>query len=479
MKFFSTNKNKKIRDLENKVNNLQSKIDKNFDNIFGGYYGEYSRNSNYSLSIKNAIKLYRECSPFYMVIDKIINSYAEIPFKLFDTKNKQYVDEHPVLDLLQSPNLDETEFSFKENLASLFLITGNAFLMCTGDINSKPLEIFNLSPLFFSPFQSSSSIFNMHPKSWQYSNMGSINFEAEETLSGLRYYNYNDKELWHIKKFNPHQLYSSFFGMSKAYPLFNEMESYMAGVNNNASLLKNGARPSVAWVNNRGEELTDAQFERIKNEARKYSGSDNAGSTPILDGMDIKEMSQNNRDMQFKELQDVMLSRIANVYGVPLALLLDSSMTLNNLQTARLHLDKDAVIPLAKRINAELTRFLMPRYADSENLEFSIDVSQIESLKPEVLQNSLLMKETGVNTANEIRANNGYLPIDGGDELTSSYFASNFDSLTNEDNNNDNDENYIDGEEDEKSYLNFCQLMKKENLSDDEIKALWVLSSSK
>jgi len=468
MMLFKTNKTKKIKDLENKVHYLESNINKNFDDIFDVYGGSYSRNSNYSLSIKNAITLYRECSPFYMVVDKIINSYAEIPFKLFDTKNNEYVEDHPVLDLLKSPNLDETEFSFKETLASLFLITGNSFLMCTGDINSQPLEIFNLSPLFLSPFQSSSSIFNMYPKSWQYSNMGSINFEAEETISGLRYYNSNDKELWHIKKFNPHQLYSSFFGMSKAYPLFNEMECYMAGLNNNAALLKNGARPSVAWVNNRGEELTDAQFERIKREARKYSGSDNAGSTPVLDGMDIKEMSQNNRDMQFKELQDVMLSRIANIYGVPLALILDSSMTLNNLQTARLHLDKDAVIPLAKRINAELTRFLLPRYDDSENLKFAIDVSEIESLKPEVLQNSLLMKQIGVNTINEIRSNNGYLPVENGDDLTSSLpFTSDIDSQ------NDDDK------ENEKYYHDFCEHMKKENLTDDEIKALWVLSNSK
>lgn len=477
MKFFNSSKNKRIKELESSNKQFQHDINLIKKSFIGveELYGNYSERNNYALSIKNALKLYRECSPFYMVVDKIINSYAEIPFKIFDTKKKEYIEEHPVLDLLNSPSYDCTEFEFKETLATNFLVTGNTFLLCTGNVKKPPLEVFNMNPIFFDPDSYSIDNINQVPKKWQYSNHGNtISFDYNETIKGLKFYNGDDKELYHIKKYNPCQYTNDFFGMSKAYPLFQEMESYIAGNNNNSSLLKNGSRPAGAWVNNRGEELTNTQFERIQEESRKFQGSDNAGRPLILDGLDYKEMSQNNRDMQFKELQDSMLSRIANVYGVPLALILDSTMTLNNLQTARLHLDKDAVIPLAKRINEELTKFLLSRYPDSEYLEFAVDISSIESLKPEVLANSLLMKQIGVNTKNEIRSELGYTHIDGGDDLPSEQPQLNMNDFIN----NTNQDN-LDGEDEEKQYNDFHSYMKTEHKTDEEIKALWVLSNSK
>lgn len=464
--------NKRIKQLEQQLKN----ITKNYDFLFDNYGGNYGANSNRSLSISNALLLYRECSPFYMVIDKIVNSYCEIPFTIFDKKNKKFIENHPVLDLLKTPNYNDTQTSFKESIASMFLITGNIFLLATGNVDRPILELFNLSPNFFTPISGVANVYTQSPDKWQYSNGITQDFFLDETINGYKYYNQDmSQELYHIRKFNPIQRYNSYFGMSKAYPLFQEMESYIAGNNNNSSLLKNGSRPSMAWVNNRGEELTEKQYERMQQEAKKFSGSDNAGRTPILDGMDIKEISNTNKDMQFKELQDSMLSRIANVYGVPLALLLDSTMTMNNLQTARLHLDKDAVIPLAKKINQELTKFLLPRYPDSENLEFSLDITEIESLKPEVLENALLMKNTGVNTINEIRVETGYQHLEvGGDVLTSSNNNSSFDLDS-----FDNQENSDNIEDDSKEYGFFYNNMKKENLKDDEIKSLWILSKVK
>ena len=475
MKLFNSSKNKRIKDLENMNKELQNNvIKKNYDGF--DMYRNYSESNNYQLSIENAIKLYKECAPFFMVVDKIINSYAEIPLRIFDTKKNEYLENHPVLDLLKKPNYDCTEFEFKETLAINFLVTGNSFLYANGNIKKPPLEVFNMNSLFFNANSIGIDVINQIPKSWQYNNNKPIIFDNKETINGLKFYNGDDQELYHIKKYNPCQYITDFFGMSKAYPLFQEMESYIAGNNNNSSLLKNGARPSSAFVNTSGEELSDKQFERAQQQIKNFQGSDNTGKPLILDGLEYREMSQNNRDMQFKEMQDSMLSRIANVYGVPLALLLDSTMTLNNLQTARLHLDKDAVIPLSKRINEELTKFLLSRYPDSEYLEFAIDISSIESLKPEVLSNALLMKQIGVNTKNEIRSELGYMHLEGGDELPTEQQLNMSDFINN---NEDKDEEEDENEDEEKNYKEFYSYMKKEQKNDKEIKALWVLSNMK
>lgn len=443
-----------------------------------------ANNSNYYLSLDRTLELYEQCSPFFMVIDKIVSAYISVPFVLKDTKTGEFITEHPVLDLLKNPSSGDTEYTFKEQLASSFLITGNCFLLATGNVNNPPLEVYNLSPRFFSTNGIVSNPYSFTPEVFRYSNYKSvINFTSQETLTGLRYYKDDIQELYHIKRFNALQSQTNVFGMSKGYPLMREIEQYVSGNINNISLLKRGARPSMAWVNNRGEELTEQQWERLTEEARKYSGSENAGGTPILDGMDAKELGQSNRDMQFKEMQESMITRIANVYGVPIALLVDSAMTLNNLQTARLLLDKDAVIPLAKRINEDLTRFLLPRYDDTENLEFSIDLTEVESLKPEVLANAQAMASLRVNTIDEIRTEIGYENLEeGGDELVGSVGSISFDDGEDErqdDQDSQQDQLSDENEEDEqeKAYQFFYKEMKNQKISDEEIKALWTLSS--
>jgi HK97 family phage portal protein len=473
MGIFSNRKN-----LKNELQTLKKQVDqlnviKSFSIYDNGYFaGE----SQYNASVLTALRLYQQCAPLFMVIDKIVSAYINVPFRIKDKNTDEFIENHPVLELLNKPNSDESEFSFKESLATSFLITGNAFLIASGNINREPLELYNSSARFFNPIVEGKTNFNFTPSRYLYTAFNdSIVFKARDVIDGTRFYNDDKMELYHIKRYNAQYGNNNSFGMSKVYPLLREIEQYVSSNVNNIALLQNGSRMSMAWQNNRGEELTESQFERMKLEAEKYSGSQNAGKIPILDGMEVKEMGQTNRDMQFKEMQDAMISRISNVYGVPLALLLDSTMTLNNLQTARLHLDKDAVIPLANRINKELTRFLMPRYKNSENLEFAIDITQIESLKPETLANAQIMAQTGVNTINELRTELGFVHINDGDKLTIQQNSVDVSSLF-----EDKDQSDTEQDDAEKSaYSKFYATMKSENLKDKEINALWLLTNTK
>jgi HK97 family phage portal protein len=473
MGIFSNRKN-----LRSELQTLKKQVDqlnaiKSFSIYDNGYFaGE----SQYNASVLTALKLYEQCSPLFMVVDKIVSAYINVPFRIKDKNTDEFIENHPVLELLEKPNSDESEFSFKESLATSFLITGNAFLIASGNINREPLELYNSSARFFNPIIEGRTNFNFTPSRYLYTAFNdSIVFKARDVIDGIRFYNDDIMELYHIKRYNAQYGNNNSFGMSKVYPLLREIEQYVSANVNNISLLQRGARMSTIFQNNRGEELTEAQYERAKAEAERFSGSENAGKTFIADGFEAKEVGQTNRDMQFKEMQDAMISRIANVYGVPLALLLDSTMTLNNLQTARLHLDKDAVIPLANRINKELTRFLMPRYKNSENLEFAIDITQIESLKPETLANAQIMAQTGVNTINEIRTELGFVHIDDGDKLTSQQNSVDVSSLLEDQDQSDNEPN----DAEKSAYSKFYATMKSDNLKDEEIQALWLLARNK
>jgi len=465
------NKKTKLLEAENNQLNIENKQltgfkQKFLDNLFitnpsefnfiDGLYG--------TRQIRIALLYYERCSPLFMCIRRIADAFACINFTLQDKITGEFITDHPVLDLLNSnPNDLETAFEFKKELASYYLASGNVFLLLTGNVDNPPLEIWTASPINVTPNQETQNI-GSYPESYFFNLFGAttgtstIRFHIEQTPSGLRYYNKDRmKELVHVKDFNPAIGALSYFGLSKSAPLFPEIEQYIQGNINNLALLRNGARLSLALVNNNNEELTEDQYQRVKEQMEKYKGASNAGKVIVLDGLDAKEIGQSNTDMQFKEIHSSMRTAIANVYGFPLALFQESTMTLNNLQTARLLLAEDAVIPLAKTMNKKLTKLLLPRYPDTENLEFGIDLTEIEALKPEVLANTLVASQIKVNTKNELRQELGYPDIEGGDEIPTTPAPFGFQPP----------------DEASKEFTEFAKLMKNNGKTDIEIKVLW------
>lgn len=421
-------KDKKL-DLQNKVENRPTKsvnIVKNYSSACGHnayVFGNYLYGINeYASSVLETLRLYTLASPFSLAIDMISSAISEIELKVWDKNKNEFVD-HDVLRLLNHPNSIQTNIDFMYELAMFLLVTGNTFINATGKPTSDPLEIMVVKPQLVTMYDPDPIILlGDIPRRYQVSQQtkSSAFFDAKEVMiadgfSDFRYYNDRYGELLHIKNANPHQTSVNYFGMSKAQPLIPEIEQYVSGNINNLSLLRRGARPSVAWVNNRGEELTEAQYERIQDEAKKFKGAENAGDTPILDGMDIKEMSQNNRDMQFKELHDSMKAQIFNVYQIPLAMMSTDSMTFNNLETSQTQFYEKAAFPVANKITKALTRLLMYRYDNSEGLEITYCPSEITAMKSREIDTASKLSTLGVSTVNEIRSEIGLEPLEGGD----------------------------------------------------------------
>lgn len=378
---------------------------------------------NGDLSAFAAIKLYEQVMPFFNAVDMRSQGVSGIQPRIFDRVTSQFLPNNELIELLRKPNADVSQVEFLEQISSFYDITGDAFILATGRIENPPIELATIPPQSIT-FASTSNKFGMlHvPDSITVNNTGGevTKFKAQEDPRlGLRYINqFGDKELWHIRSFNPVRNSSRFRGMSRARSVWIELQQFQEGNINNLSLLKRGTRISMAWVNNRGEELTETQWSRMQEEAQKYAGSKNTGGTPVLDGMDIKSIQSSNKDMQFKDLQESMLARISTIYGIPLALLLPQTMTFNNLQTAMLQLADRAILPLTNRIYTELTRFLMPRYKNMGNIDLRYNQNDIEALKLRMIETAKAQSEIQVNTTDELRAVIGYEELaENGDQV--------------------------------------------------------------
>jgi phage portal protein BeeE len=376
----------------------------------GQSFAEYLYSSgNTDLSMWIMIQMYEDAAPFFDAVDRHAVAFSSIPIRLRDKTTKVFVDSHPVLDLLAQPNGDTTGREFLHQLSSYKSITGNSFLYATGPVEQPPLELAVMSStsISFGATSSEFGIFNVADQMNLSQASGvQMQFFSEDSESNnlFRFFNSKrDAEMWHIRQFSPRRSGARFFGMSKAKPLFLEIQQYLSGNNTNWSNLKRGTRLSMVWMNTKPDPLTDTQWERLEVQAQKYSGDLNAGGTPVLDGVEARPMQQTNRDMEFKELQESMAKHVYTLFRVPLPHVLDGSMTLNNMETADLQWYDHGVLPEALTIYGEMTNFLLPRYPGSENLEFCFSENDIPSLRARVVARAKSLKEVQVNTTDEIR----------------------------------------------------------------------------
>ena len=384
-----------------------------------------AQGGNGDLYAGTAIEYYTKIMPFFNAVDLRATTFSSIPVRVKEKQEGgEFLETHPVMDLLERPNANSSWISFSEQMSSFFDVTGDCYIMATGRINAPPLEMQVISPQHVTDSGIASGkmgFLNLPSYITVESEIGRPErFEPREYPGlGLRYVNREEnRELWHFNTFNPKRSATNFRGMSRAQPIWYEMQQYLSGNKNNLANLKRGTRLSMAWVNNSGTPLTDGQWDRMQEEAAKYKGDSNAGGTPVLDGMDVKTIQQTNRDMEFGELQQSMYSKISTAYKIPLAFLLPGTMTMNNVENSMLQFFDLAALPLTNRIYNELTLLLMPRYQGSENLKFSFNQNDIPALRTRVLENAKKQKDVDASTINELRQKLGDEPLsDGGDEV--------------------------------------------------------------
>lgn len=391
--------------------NMELKSHNNFssyDNIFD----TLSSTGFNQINAWQAIRYYDNIAPIGTAIDIITDELKTIVPKYFTGKK---FEDHPVISLFMHPNADETFQEFFKKYSTFYKITGNTFLMATGAISKPPAELVVLPPQFVS----STTATDGYPLSYQFSLGGSggtftETFSRIEEKGRFRYVNEDQtRELWHVKNFNAAA--NDSFGKPPLLPIYYELEQYLHASVHNLSLLEKGGRLSGALIS-KGP-LTDEQFARAQEQVdKKLAGSKNAGRIMIGEGdMDFKEMSSNNKDMDFRNLKKDDAIAIYNRLRIPLPLISPDHMTMSNYEQARLALYDNAVLPDAQTLYEELTVFLAPRYGwDPEKQGVTYDESTIQALQLRRNEEVKLRKEISVNEVDEMRSLLGDDPLPGG-----------------------------------------------------------------
>ncbi len=372
------------------------------------------------------IRWYKRCMPFFRAVEMRAEAFSSIPIKVREKTTKKYVDSHPILELLGDagkPNPQESIIDFKKAYSTWRDMTGESFLVATGFKGSEPLTVSNAKVQDMTIGTTNSRISGMFEVPGTYSwntTYFTEKFFIDPVVFGgsFRWWNRDDdKEIWQSGDFNPTAGSANFRGLSKASPISYEIQQYIEGNVNNLSVLSRGARPSVAWVSQLDEPMTDDQYKRWKEQVMSYEGAVNAGKQVLVDAVEPKVISTTNKDMEFSELKKSVRTDIFVQYAIPLALVSPEQMTLDNLKTSSIQLFDLSVLPHTDNLLDQMTQFLMPRYPNSENLELSYNPLDIEPLKERAINQTSELGKMMILTDNELRTRIGYEEVEGGNSV--------------------------------------------------------------
>lgn len=383
-----------------------------FINSFAGW-------SN-SFDADRAYRFYDNARPLASTVDRISDAFAEIEPSILDRRNNIWItadtpgNEGDLLRFLKNPGFNQTYRQFASDLAVSFLLTRDGFFIMHGNINRPPLAMVVAKPFFVTEEEATDGYVRLYRFSKQSGSSQQAQFKRLKP-SIFRFTSGNLLEIYHIlgKTRN-----DGLRGRSPISALLWDLLQNVQGGQHNANLLKNSATPSGALTTD--SSLKDSQFTRLKEQIdEQYSGALNAGRPMLLEsGLKWEDFSISNKEMDYIALMSMSSDAIFDRYKVPLALVNVKSQTLDNYKVAVVTMYDDAVEPLTKTIYEGWEDAMFDRF-DIDRSQFSL-LPNPASINAAIVRQSEKMKrmfDTHAFTPNEIRAEDGFEPVDGGDVL--------------------------------------------------------------
>lgn len=339
----------------------------------------------------------------YACVQARAEAVGEIELKLFN-KDGEEITDHPLLDLLNKLNPRTTKSDHFGGTQSYLDLLGDAFWFLARDNKGEGTikEIYLLRPDRIKIMNSDDPADPFSVKKYVYQ-------------IGANKMDFKVKEILHIPNFNPRAEHPfPYRGMSVIEAAANSVETDNEARQWNYSFFKNAARPDGYILPKNS--VTPEQRDRLREmfEAR-HKGSENAHKIALLEeGMDFKESTRSQKDMDFIEQRRFTRDEILALFRVPkTAIGIVEDVNRANAEATNYVFALRTIRPLMQRIVDHLNEFLVPEFGDGLYLEF---VSPV----PEDRVALTAEYAAGIDkwlTRNEIRNMEGLPPTKDGDKI--------------------------------------------------------------
>ena len=160
---------------------------------------------------------------------------------------------HKALDILKNPNPFTDPQLFIKEIASYYLLTGNAYINIIGEV--QPIEINNIKPTDITILAGNDGYMG------EYTLSTAINSTIYTRDGKKRFIDTKKNELIHLRSFNPKFSSTNLVGCSAFIGCQLEIAQFVSASIHNYSLLKNGARPSGILTHKGTNELQPEHFQ--------------------------------------------------------------------------------------------------------------------------------------------------------------------------------------------------------------------------
>ncbi len=301
----------------------------------------------------------------YRSIRLVSEAAASAPLRVVE--DGAVMSAHPLLDLLNRPNPEQSGQTLLETLYGYLETAGNAYVEAVR-LDGAVRELYCLRPDRMKALAGADG--------WAEG--------YEYAVDGKKTRFVRDADgfapVLHLKLFHPT---NDHYGLAPLEAAATAVDFHNAALAWNKALLDNAARPSGALVYkgpDGAENLTAEQFERLKEElSTAYSGIANAGRPLVLDGgLDWRSMSLSPSDMDFVEAKNGAAREIALAFGVPPQLLgIPGDNTYANYREANLAFWRQTVLPLVRKTASALSNWLAPQFGGAS---VEVDAGAIDAL---------------------------------------------------------------------------------------------------
>jgi len=321
----------------------------------------------------------------YTCVSKNASVVASVPLKAFG-HDEELDAAHPLAQVLEEPNPEDTMFDIIENVQMSLDLQGNAYLLMERDTLGTPYALWPL--------------LTQHVK---------LEISKEKGVVGYRYGRWNSdfivlpaSEVIHIKMPNPHNIYYG-LGPLEAASLTADRLRLMA--EQQLSFYSNNCRPDMLIKTPFGPDSPEYTrfMEQFKEKFRRQTGK------PMMapPGIEIEPIGYPPKDMMEHLIAKMTREELCNVFGVPMTLL-EVTKSRAEAEAGLYQYMLHTIQPRCGRIARALNKQLSVIFDPSIKLKFDDPVPQNRKMRMKEIDYHL---KSGYSTVDEEREKDGLPPL--------------------------------------------------------------------
>lgn len=327
---------------------------------------------------------------------KEIKSYG---LKAMDSTNE--IESHPIIDLLNSPNNEDTLYSLIYKTDLYLELTGDAYWYIERAQNGIPVAIYVL--------------YSQYVNIQHDGNGNIIKYNYGVRQNNVWQYSFEPDEIIHFKLFDPNDIYhgiSPLQACARSYGLIESMDTHEQALNRNLGIPSGILKYTNAKISQKDRELIESKWNQ------KFAGVGRSGKVVVTDqDIDYQTLGITPREMNFIEGRKWSREEIMSCYGIPTGLLTTEATNYSNMITSTINYHQKTLKPRLKMISQTITKQLINKNGlNGKDLVVVLRVEPPTNEETEIKKSELMVK-AGAVTIDELRQQMSLEPVKGGDQL--------------------------------------------------------------